>query len=100
MKFKKTKRPGVKAAAKTATVLSYTAVRNDLANKMQQVCDDSAPIVITRQDADSCVLMSLDDYLAIEETAYLLRSPANSKRLLDSIEQVSKGKFKTRKVAA
>lgn len=85
---------------KNATVISYTAARNLLAQKMQQVCTDRTPIVITRQDAEACVLMSLADYQSIEETAYLLRSPENARRLAEAIQQINKGKLKSGKVAA
>lgn len=72
--------------------LSYSAVRKDLANTMEQVCNDHAPVIITRKNANSVVMMSLEDYNAIEETAYLLRSPANAARLRESIKQAEEGK--------
>ena len=75
--------------------LSYSAVRKDLANTMEQVCNDHAPIIITRKNANSVVMMSLEDYNAIEETAYLLRSPANAARLRESIKQADEGKVIT-----
>lgn len=78
--------------------LSYTAARNDLANTMNDVCDSHEPVIITRQKASSVVMMSLEDYNAIEETAYLLRSPANAKRLLQSIEELNKEKGRKRKL--
>lgn len=70
---------------------SYSAVRNDMANVMEQVCNDHAPVIITRKNANSVVMMSLEDYNAIEETAYLLRSPANAERLRESIKQAAEG---------
>ena len=89
-----------KSGSTRAHVVSYTLARNRLAEKMRQVCLDRSPIIITRQDAESCVLMSLADYQAIEETAYLLRGPKNAKRLAESLDQVSSGKVKTGRLAA
>ncbi|MER0214965.1 MAG: type II toxin-antitoxin system prevent-host-death family antitoxin [Nitrosomonas sp.] len=65
--------------------ISYTAVRANLAQTMEQVCNDHLPVIITRKGAAPVVLISLEDYQALEETLYLLRSPANARRLLDSI---------------
>lgn len=71
---------------------SYSAVRKDLARTMEKVCDDHSPIIITRKNARAVVMMSLEDFNAIEETAYLLRSPANAERLHRSIAQAKEGK--------
>ena len=55
---------------------------------MEKVCDDHAPVVITRKNNRSVVMMSLEDYHALEETAYLLHSPRNARRLLRSIVEL------------
>ena len=73
-------------------VLSYTALRRTLAKTMERVCDDHEPIVITRKSEGSVVMLSLEDYASFEETTYLLRSPKNVKRLLESISQLEQGK--------
>lgn len=65
--------------------ISYTAVRSQLAKTMSQVCEDHAPITITRKGEGAVVMMSMKDYQALEETAYLLRSPENTRRLIESI---------------
>ena len=78
--------------------LTYTAVRSNLAKTMKEVCDDHDPVIITRKQNDAVVMMSLEDYEALNETAYLLRSPKNTKRLLESIEQLEKGRGKERKL--
>lgn len=72
--------------------VSYTAARQNLAKTMDQVCQDHSPIIITRKTNDSVVLMSLEDYTALQETAYLLRSPKNTSRLIESINQLEGGK--------
>ncbi|MCD6295514.1 MAG: type II toxin-antitoxin system prevent-host-death family antitoxin, partial [Deltaproteobacteria bacterium] len=57
-----------------------------------KVCNDHSPIIVTRKSSNSVVIMSLEDYESLEETAYLLRSPKNAKRLLESIAQLENGK--------
>jgi antitoxin YefM len=58
---------------------------------MEKVCDDHAPVIITRKNQRSVVLLSLEDYQALEETAYLLRSPKNARRLLESVAELESG---------
>ena len=65
--------------------ISYTAVRANLSKTMERVCNDHAPIMITRKRESPVVMLSLEDYQAMEETTYLLRSPANARNLLESI---------------
>ena len=72
--------------------ISYTAARANLAKTMEKVCSDHTPIIITRKREAAVVMLSLDDYQALEETAYLLRSPANARRLLESIAELETGK--------
>jgi len=71
--------------------ITYTAARQNLAKTMDKVCDDHSPIIVTRKSTN-VVIMSLEDYEALEETAYLLRSPKNAMRLLESITQLENGK--------
>ena len=78
--------------------ITYTAAREELASTMDQVCRDRAPILITRNRNQSVVMLSLADYEQMEETAYLLRSPANARRLLSAIGSLQKGKGRARKI--
>jgi antitoxin YefM len=68
--------------------ISYTNARSNLAKTMEKVCEDHDPVIITRRNENSVVMMSLEDYQALEETAYLLRSPKNARRLLESIAEL------------
>lgn len=71
--------------------ITYTSARGNLARTIQQVCEDHEPVIITRKNNQAVVMMSLEDYEALNETAYLLRSPKNAKRLLRSIEVLEEG---------
>ncbi len=73
--------------------IAYSTARENLLKTMERVCDDHEPVIITRKNARSVVMMSLEDYNAIQETAYLLRSPANAERLRTSIRQYEQGNY-------
>lgn len=79
--------------------ISYTAARSQLAKTMDRVCENHEPLIITRSGEPSVVMISLEDYNSLEETAYLLRSPKNAKRLLDSIAELERGGGTERKLA-
>ena len=79
--------------------ITYTAAREGLASAMDQVCRDRAPVIITRNRDQAVVMMSLEDYEELEETALLLRSPANARRLLSAIQALESGKGKARKIS-
>ncbi len=72
--------------------ITYTAARESLASTMNCVCEDHDPVVITRNRDQAVVMLSLEDYESLQETAYLLRPPANARRLLESIASLEKGK--------
>ena len=72
--------------------ITYSSARANLASTMDRVCSDHEPLIITRNGEQSVVMLSLEDYKALEETAYLLRSPVNARRLLNSMAQLNSGK--------
>lgn len=78
--------------------ITYTTARQNLAKTMENVCKDHAPVIITRKTTNSVVIMSLEDYESIEETNYLLRSPKNTRRLIESIVQLEKGQGSEREL--
>jgi antitoxin YefM len=65
---------------------------------MDQVCDDRAPLVVTRQNARSVVMLSEEEYEGLIETVHLLKSPANAARLLRSIKEADEGKAVAREL--
>jgi len=78
--------------------ISYTAARENLASTMDRVCEDHTPVIITRNRDQSVVMLSLEDFESLEETAYLMRSPANAQRLLEAIHALENGKGTVRPI--
>ena len=74
--------------------ITYSDARANLAKTMDRVCDDHAPVIITRKNGGAGVMLSLRDYEGLEETAYLMSSPANARRLLESVEEMASGRSK------
>lgn len=72
--------------------ITYSAARAKLATVMDRVCKDHEPLIITRKGEGSVVMLSLADYQALEETAYLLRSPANARRLIAAVAELEAGR--------
>lgn len=71
--------------------MTYSESRANFAEMLNGVVDDREEVVITRTGREPVVVVSLEDYQSLKETAYLLRSPANARRLLASLEQLEAG---------
>jgi antitoxin YefM len=71
--------------------MSYSESRARYAETLDAVTDDREEVIITRAGHDPVVMVSLDDYESLKETAYLLRNPANARRLLASIDRLENG---------
>ena len=80
------------------TPVSYSALRKNLAHYMDKTCSNRDPILVTRQGADSVVMMSLAEFEGLTETVHLLRSPANAKRLLDAMHSADTGDLTSREM--
>lgn len=74
--------------------MTYTSVRQNLASTMDEVIDNHDPVIVTR-GARAVVMMSLDDFNGWQETAHLLGTPANARRLLRSIAALNQGEGKS-----
>ena len=72
--------------------MSYTESRARYAEVLDAVANDREEVVITRAGHDPVVIVSLEDFESLRETAYLLRSPANARRLLDAMERLEAGR--------
>jgi antitoxin YefM len=70
--------------------ISASEARKNLFPLIEQVNNDRVPVEITSRHGGA-VLISLADYEALEETAHLLRAPANARRLLESLAQAQQG---------
>ncbi|MFJ8471823.1 type II toxin-antitoxin system Phd/YefM family antitoxin [Kitasatospora sp. NPDC094011] len=79
--------------------MTYSESRARYAEVLNAVTDDREEIVITRSGREPVVIVSLEDYQSLKETAYLLRSPANARRLLASIEELENGGGTVRELA-
>jgi antitoxin YefM len=71
--------------------MTYSESRAKYAETLDSVVDDREEVVITRAGHDPVVMVALDEYESLKETAYLLRSPANARRLLAAIEDLENG---------
>lgn len=76
--------------------IAYSNVRQHLAEVMDKICDEHEPIIITRKKNDAVIMMSLEDFNSIQETAYLLKNSANAERLHNSFRQYEEGKYQER----
>ena len=86
-------------ALTTMDSISYTTARATLAKTMDRVCENHEPVIITRSGESAVVMLSLEDYKSLEETAYLLRSPKNARRLLEAISELESGRGTERDLA-
>jgi len=70
---------------------TYTEAREKLSEIIEKVCEDHDPYIVTKRRDKAVVILSLEDYESLSETAYLLRSPRNARRLLESIKELEEG---------
>jgi antitoxin YefM len=80
--------------------VTYSCARANLASTMNRVCNDHEALIITRNGDQSVVMLSLEDYNALQETAYLLRNPTNAQRLLSAMGQLNAGQGSERELAS
>ncbi len=77
---------------------SSTELRANLSRLMDQVNDDHEPLIVTRAGGKPVVMISLEDYDALDETSYLLASPENARQLRESIAQLERGEVITKTI--
>ena len=80
------------------TAINVTRFRETLKESLEAVVDNHEPLIVTRPNGQNVVVLSYEDYSAVEETSYLLRSPANARRLKESLESFEKGLGTERKL--
>jgi antitoxin YefM len=79
--------------------MSYTESRARYAEVLDSVVNDREEVVITRAGHESVVIVSLEDFESLRETAYLMRSPSNARRLLDAMERLESGQGEVHQLA-
>lgn len=76
--------------------VEFSTAKKGLRALIRRVCEDSEPaVIVDKESSDQAVLLSLEDYRSLEETAYLLRSPANRAHLEEALRQVQEGRTVT-----
>jgi antitoxin YefM len=81
-------------------VVTYTDARASLKDVMDRIIQDRVEVVVTRKNREAVVMISLDEYNAIQETLHLLKSPENARRLRNSIAQLDAGEGAERDIEA
>lgn len=71
--------------------ITFSESRAKYAQTLDAVINDREEVVVTRVGHEPVVIVSLEDYESLKETAYLLRSPTNAARLIRSIERLEAG---------
>jgi len=79
-------------------VITFSNARARLKTVMDKVCKDHNPTLVTRLNGEHVVMMSLADFNSMEETMYLLSSPKNANRLMESIAQLKAGQVQSREL--
>jgi len=79
-------------------VVNFTEARNNLKSLFDSVYEDSEEVIVNRKNGENVVIISLDSYNAMKETDYLLSSPKNRERLLNSLASARAGKATKRKL--
>lgn len=72
--------------------ITYTEAREKLSDAIEKVCENHDQLIITKRRDRAVVMVSLEDYEALLETSYLLKSPRNARRLLNSIKELEEGR--------
>ena len=78
--------------------VTFTDLRNNLANHLDKIEEDRDELIVTRQNRNPVVIMTLADWEGMKETLYLLSNPHNAERLRQSIAEANAGKLTEREL--
>ncbi|MGO9518622.1 MAG: type II toxin-antitoxin system Phd/YefM family antitoxin [Candidatus Korobacteraceae bacterium] len=81
-----------------AVETTYTSLRERLASVLAQVADDQEVVIVRRRGAKDVALVPAEELSSLMETAHLLRSPKNARRLLAALQRAKQGKGKPESV--
>ena len=73
------------------SIITYSTARDHLAEVWDKTVSTREPVVVSRRGTESIVLLPLEEWEGLQETAHLLRSPANAKRLLGALDRLDSG---------
>jgi len=82
-----------------ATETTYTSLRQNLASVLDQVVDQQETVIVRRRGSRDVALIPASELAGLVETAHLLRSPRNARRLLTALHRAERGKTKPTSVA-
>ncbi len=80
------------------TAITSSNLRKNLAQTLTRVRENREAVVVEHGDLGSVVMIPLEEYESMNETEYLLRNPANARRLLESVAQLKAGRGKVREI--
>jgi antitoxin YefM len=73
------------------STITYSTARDHLAEVWDKTVSTREPVIVSRRGTESIVMLPLDEWEGLQETAHLLRSPANAKRLLAAMDRLGRG---------
>jgi antitoxin YefM len=82
------------------STITYSTARDHLAEVWDKTVSTREPVVVSRRGSESIVLLPLEEWEGLQETAHLLRSPANAKRLLGALNRLGNGEGEVLSVEA
>ena len=73
------------------STITYSTARDHLAEVWDKTVSSREPVIVSRRGAESIVMLPLEEWEGLQETAHLLRSPANARRLLAALNRLDRG---------
>jgi antitoxin YefM len=81
------------------TETTYSSLRENLASVLDRVVDEQEPVIVRRKGGRDVALIPASELAGLIETAHLLRSPRNARRLLSALQRAERGRLPAGNVA-